>query len=74
MELDAILSQKPEQLLPVKGGQIADGTNSKALEGLGGRPAYVEQVGDGEGPDYVPKIFPGDECGGVGIFVVAAQL
>ena len=73
VELNAIFPQKLEQLLTVKGGQIANGAYSKLLEGLRRRSSYIKKVGYRERPDNFFEIFPGNDRSGIRLFIVAAQ-
>ena len=74
VELGPHFAQGLKEPLPVKGGQLADGADAQLPEGLGRRPAHIEQVAHGQGPDDFPEVVPVDHRGGVRLFIVAAQL
>ena len=59
---------------PVEAGQIPDGVHAVVLQRGGGRPPHKEQGGDGQGPEQLLVVLPGDHRGGVRLFVVAAHL
>ncbi len=74
MELEAQLAHEGLQHLRLAGCQLADGPDAELIQGLLGRPAHEQQGLHRQGPDQVPPAVRGDDGGGVGLFVVAAQL
>ena len=67
------LSQNLPQAVPVKPSQIADGAYPIAAQHPGRRPAHKEQIGHRKRPEQLLKVFPGDDRGGVRLFIVAAH-
>ena len=69
----APLAQDLTQRRPVKPGQIPDGVYPIARQHPGRRPPHKQQVGHRQGPQQLLIIVPGDDGGGVRLFVVAAH-
>ena len=74
VELGAHLAHHGLQGLFFAGGQLTDGADAELGEQLLRRAAHIQQRPHRQRPDDVPPVLPGDDGGGVGLFVVAAQL
>ena len=56
------------------GGQIPDGFHAVLGQQFPGRAPYEQQVSHRQGPDDLLPVFPGNDSGGIRLFIVAAQL
>ena len=74
VELDARLAHELLQHLRLAGGQLADGLHAELGQRALCGAAHEQQVAHRQGPHYVPPVLTRDDGGGVGLFVVAAQL
>ena len=73
-ELQTIFPQEALQHLRLAGGQLPDGLHAVLLQLPLGGPSGEEQAPYRQRPDDLPPVLPGDDGGGVGLFIVAAQL
>ena len=74
VELGPVLAHQGLQRLPWEGRQLADGFHPVLSQQLLGGAAHPQQVAHRQGPHDVLPVVPADDGGGVGLFVVAAQL
>ena len=76
-EIPQLAAQLSQQMLRQSGihrGQLPDSEHAVLLQSPLGGGACVEQTAGRQGPDDLPPALRGDEGGGVGLLVVAAQL
>ena len=74
VELLPVFAQPFLQVLPAGAGQVPNGMDVVLRQHPGGGPPHKEQVRHRQGPENLGHLFPGNDRGGVGLFVVAAQL
>ena len=74
MELKPQLAQQRLQHLGGAGRQLTDGLHTVLVQHPSGGPAHEQQVPHRQGPDDILPVFPADDGGGIGLFIVTAQL
>lgn len=74
VELDAHFAHQGLQGIPLAGRQLSDGLHAELGQNLPGGAPHVQQRPHRQRPDQPLPVLPGDDSGGVGFPVVAAQL
>ena len=74
VDLPPQLAHQLLQRLPGERRQLSDGPDAVLPQQLLRRAPHIEHIPRREGPDKLPPVLPANHGGGVGLFVVAAQL